>query len=208
MMEASMEPFARRIEREFKREMSQPHPLIGGPFRALSIADEMDACEGYLCAGMPANATDQGFRTVLVVEDEEPLRATVSDILRDYGFDVRAAATVGDARRLLASMPTIDILFSDVGLPDGSGLELAKWCREVRPHVRILLTSGSYRTTSVDEFLVLPKPYSFIALLRLLKQLSSRPAARPRPIDVSNSDASQALNFQDAKCGRPRRRME
>lgn len=180
-----MTALARRIE----REMSQFHPLVGGPFCALSITDEMDPCAGYPRSGMPANDADQGSRTVLVVEDDESLRVTVSDILRDSGFDVREVATVGDARRLLASIPTIDILFSDIRLPDGSGFELAKWCQEVRPHVWILLTSELDQTASAGAFLVLPKPYSFVTLLTLLKHLPSRPGARARPIEVSASDA-------------------
>jgi CheY-like chemotaxis protein len=132
-----------------------------------------------------SNDADNGSRTVLVVEDDELLRATVSEVLRSSRFDVREAATVGDATRLLASMPAIDILFSDIRLPDGSGFKLAKWCREVRPHLRIILTSGWYkRPTAAGEFLVLLKPYSFGTLLALLKQLSPRRSARLRPIEV------------------------
>ena len=108
-----------------------------------------------------------------MLEDEELLRVTVSDILRGSGFDIREAATVADAKRLLAKMPDIEVLFSDIRLPDGSGFELAKWCRDVRPHVRILLTSGSYHGP-IDGFSVLPKPYPVVTLLALLKQLLSR----------------------------------
>jgi CheY-like chemotaxis protein len=155
----------RRIERESKREMSQLCPLMG---ETDELNHSFDECAGYFSSGTPANDADKGSRTVLVVEDEEPLRATVSDILRSSRFDVREAATVGDATRLLASMPAIDILFSDIRLPDGNGFELAKWCRAVRPHVRILLTSGWYkRPTAAGEFLVLLKPYSFDTLVTL-----------------------------------------
>jgi CheY-like chemotaxis protein len=66
---------------------------------------------------MPANDAGKGFRTVLVVEDDESLRVTVSDILHCSGFDLREAATIGDATRRLASIPAIDILFSDIRFP-------------------------------------------------------------------------------------------
>jgi CheY-like chemotaxis protein len=169
MMEAQMWAHAREIAGEFERETSRPHPLMGGECHALSIADEMDhlpECAGYPRSGMPANDADTVSRTVLVAEDEGLFRATVLDVLRSSGFDVREAATVGDAKSLLASIPAIDILFSDVRLPDGSGFELAEWCREVRPHVRILLTSGFYqRPTAGRELSALEKPYSFITLL-------------------------------------------
>jgi CheY-like chemotaxis protein len=213
MMEAQMTAYARRTEREFTREVSWPHSLMAGTLRALAIADKMDHLleegAGYPRAGVPADDADNGSPTVLVVEDEELLRATVSDILRGSAFDVREAATVGVAKRLLIGTPTIDVLFSDVRLPDGSGLELAKWCREVRPRVRILLTSGYYQDPlAVDEFSVLPKPYPIATLLALLKQLPSQRDARSRPTEVNANGALRIINFQDAQCGRSRGRRE
>lgn len=120
MIEAQMTAHARRIEREFEHEMSRPRPLMRETFYALSIIDEIDhwpECSGDLRSGMLANDADKGFRTVLVVEDDELLRATVSDVLRGSGFDVREAAMVGEARQLLAGTPAIDILFGDVLSP-------------------------------------------------------------------------------------------
>jgi two-component system, response regulator PdtaR len=205
--------YARGIEREFTREASWPHLLMGGTLHAFAIADKMDhlldECAGYPRSGVPANDADNGSPIVLVVEDEELLRATVSDILRDSAFDVREVATVGAAKRLLVSTPAIDVLFSDIRLPDGSGLELAKWCREVRPHVRILLTSGYHQDpTAVDEFSVLPKPYPIVTLLALLKQLPPQRDAGPQPIDIDRLGAPRVVNFRNAKRGRSRGRRE
>jgi DNA-binding NtrC family response regulator len=164
------------------RRIGQSRPLMGE-------TDELNysfaECTGYFRSGTPANDADKCSATILVVEDDELLRVTVSDILRNSRFDVREAATVGDATRLLASMPDIDILFGDIRLPDGSGFELAKWCRQVRPRVRIILTSGWYkRPPAAGEFLVLLKPYRFATLLELLKQSSPRRGARSRLIEV------------------------
>ena len=188
-----MTAHARRTDREFRHEMSRPRPLTDEAFHALSTNEQTDhlpECSGDLRSAMPANDADKGFRTVLVVEDEECLRANVLDLLRSSGFDVREAATVGEARRQLADTTAIDILFGDIRLPDGNGFELARWCREVRPHVRILLTSAWYQSPSAaSEFSVLQKPYSSAALLALLEQLSSRRGARLLPIEVSASDA-------------------
>jgi DNA-binding NtrC family response regulator len=142
-------------------------------------------CTGHFRSGTPANDVDKCSATILVVEDDELLRVTVSDILRNSRFSVRETATVGDATRLLASTLAIDILFGDIRLPDGSGFELARWCREVRPHVRIILTSGWYkRPTAAGEFLVLLKPYRFATLLALLKQSPPRRGALSRLIEV------------------------
>jgi CheY-like chemotaxis protein len=202
-MEAQMTIHARRIE----REVSRPHHMIADTFHTLSIADEtdhlLDECGCYPPREVPANDADQCCRTVLVVEDDELLRPTVSDVLRGFGFDVAEAATVGDAKRRLALTPAVDILFADVRLPDGSGFELAEWCRAVRPRVRILLTSGFYQTpTPGGKFPVLQKPYSLMTLLSLLEQLSSLHSGRHRLTEVNTRGGVQVLNFQPAKRGR------
>jgi CheY-like chemotaxis protein len=180
-MEAQM-THVHRIERVSKRGISRCHPLIGETDESNYSFTE---CAGNSRSGTPANDADKSAATVLVVEDDELLRATVSDFLRNSRFDVREAATVGDATRLLASIPAIDILFGDIRLPDGSGFELAKWCRGVRPHVRVILTSGWYkRPPAAGQFLVLLKPYNFAILLALLKQSSPRPGPQSRLIEV------------------------
>jgi CheY-like chemotaxis protein len=207
MTEAQMTARARRIEREFNPEISRPHHLIGETFHALSIADEadhlLDECACYPRPEVPADDADQCCRTVLVVEDDEPLRVTVSDALRGFGFEVEEAATVGDAKRLLAIIPAIDVLFSDVRLPDGNGFELADWCRQVRPRAGVLLTSGFYQgPTARGEFSVLQKPYSFITLAVLLERLLSLRSVRHQPTEVIAKAALQVLNFRDAKRGR------
>jgi hypothetical protein len=76
-----MTAYARRIEHKFTCEMSWgAHPLIRA-IHALSSADEtnylLDECAGYRRSGMPANDTDKGSDTVLIVEDEELLRVTL-----------------------------------------------------------------------------------------------------------------------------------
>jgi DNA-binding response OmpR family regulator len=184
---------------------------MGETFDVLSNIEEMDhlpECSGGVRSGMLANDADS-FPTVLVVEDNQLLRATVLGVLRGSGFEVREAATVSEARRLLAGRPAINILFDDIRLPDGSGFELATWCRGVRHHVWILLTSAWYHSPSAaSEFSVLQKPYSSATLLALLEQLSSRRGARLQPINVSASGALQGVNFGDAKCARSHGRKE
>ena len=151
-----MTTHARQIEREFKHAISRLHHLLSETSHALSIADEtdhlLDECACYPRQEVPANDPDECCRAILVVEDDEPLRVTVSDALRGFGFDVEEAATVGGAKLLLAIIPAIDILFSDVRLPDGSGFELAEWCRQVRPNPSFATHADS------QEFWPLPSP--------------------------------------------------
>ncbi|HKP93192.1 MAG TPA: ATP-binding protein [Chthoniobacterales bacterium] len=66
---------------------------------------------------------------ILLVEDHEDTARVLGRILRNAGFDVSHAGTLADARAL-ASGRRFDLLVSDLGLPDGSGLELMKQLRE------------------------------------------------------------------------------
>ena len=68
---------------------------------------------------------------ILLVEDHEDTARVLGRILRNAGFDVSHAGTVTDARALAGARP-FDLLISDVGLPDGSGLDLMKALREAQ----------------------------------------------------------------------------
>jgi signal transduction histidine kinase/CheY-like chemotaxis protein len=68
---------------------------------------------------------------ILFVEDHEDTARVLGRILRNAGFDVSHAGTVAEARRLAANK-RFDLLISDLGLPDGSGLELMKALRDVQ----------------------------------------------------------------------------
>jgi two-component system repressor protein LuxO len=64
-------------------------------------------------------------RTVLIVEDTLPMAALYEEYLRDEDYDVAIAGTLAQARaRIAARVP--DAVVVDIGLPDGSGLELLK----------------------------------------------------------------------------------
>ncbi|HYJ05492.1 MAG TPA: ATP-binding protein, partial [Chthoniobacterales bacterium] len=68
---------------------------------------------------------------VLLVEDHLDTARVLGRILKNAGFDVSHAANVADARTLAAAR-RFDLLISDVGLPDGSGLELMKGLRDAQ----------------------------------------------------------------------------
>jgi PAS domain S-box-containing protein len=80
--------------------------------------------------------------TVLVVEDEDDVRAYSIECLQDLGFCVLESADGPSALRLLADHPEIRLLFTDVGLPDMNGRELADRARQLRPELPVLFTTG------------------------------------------------------------------
>ena len=81
--------------------------------------------------------------TVLVVEDEAGVRSLIVRVLRGAGFDVVEAGSVAEAIEVhCAHTGRIDLLLSDVVLPDRNGPELAAELRRMQPRLRILFMSG------------------------------------------------------------------
>ena len=80
--------------------------------------------------------------TILVVEDTVAVLNTVRTILQRANFTVLAASNADDAMRLAGSATIIDLLLSDVMMPDMSGPDLALKLKELRPEMRVILMSG------------------------------------------------------------------
>jgi len=107
--------------------------------------------------------------TVLVVEDEPTVRALAESIIEALGYMILSAANAREAIALLEQDEPIDILFTDINLPDGpdaiDGLELSRKAVELRPSLRVIYTTGGGRTDGmtalfVDDATFLPKPYT------------------------------------------------
>jgi CheY-like chemotaxis protein len=114
-------------------------------------------------------------RTILVVEDVVLVRLVVAEQLRQAGFEVIEARTADEAIRLLGAPVQIDLVFSDVHLPDSSldGFGLARWLTDKRPEVKVLLTSGQVPSPGPNGEDLLVKPYQYPALIERLRALLS-----------------------------------
>ncbi len=81
--------------------------------------------------------------TILLVEDERPVRSTVRRLLERHGYKVLEAANGQDALALVASRGAeIDLVLSDMVMPGMGGTELAGRVRSVAPKVPVLLMTG------------------------------------------------------------------
>ncbi len=105
-----------------------------------------------------------GQVTVLLVEDDEVIRATTAEMLQACGYVVVDAASAEDAATALQTVP-IDVLVTDVNLPGASGPAFAARARDLRPGVGIVFATGD--TAGVPPgagAVLLAKPYGADAL--------------------------------------------
>jgi DNA-binding NtrC family response regulator len=98
----------------------------------------------------PAKVPSRG--RVLVVEDEAYVRDSLTEILRERGYDVVEAGTVGDAVRVLAHAP-IDVVLTDFRLPGADGLALVKQIQSTSPDVPVVVLTGQGTIASAVECL-------------------------------------------------------
>ena len=122
-----------------------------------------------------------GHERILVVEDNEAVRVSTVELLREEGYQVLTAANADIAMQMLLEGVAVDLIFTDVVMP---GLikssDLAAWAKVQNPPVTVLFTSGHTRDIisrnhqlSPDTHL-LGKPYGPDALIRMIRTVLNR----------------------------------
>jgi CheY-like chemotaxis protein len=110
----------------------------------------------------PGAASSTGTETILLVEDEAVVRDLVCEILRESGYVVLSANSGADAMETTAEhIKPIDLLITDVVMPEMSGPELANILRRARGEMRVLYMSG-YTDDAVLVRQGLPENSAFI----------------------------------------------
>ena len=112
-----------------------------------------------------------GKETILVVEDDVDVRAYSVETLRELGYEVIEAQDGPSALRVLERQAEVDLLFTDVVLPNGlNGERLARDARVLRPQIKVLFTTGYSRNAIVHHgrldagVQLIAKPYSYADL--------------------------------------------
>ena len=122
----------------------------------------------------------RGDATILIVEDNELVLDVAVDIITELGYRILIAPDAGAALDIITRGKPIDLLFSDVVMPNKiNGIELAREARRLRPGLKVLLTTG-YPLLDGDtqagegEFLSIMKPYRRPELARRLREALGR----------------------------------
>ncbi len=124
----------------------------------------------------PASA--KGGNTILLVEDESALRASIADFLSEHGFTILQASDGLDALRVADSHPgLISVVLTDVVMPRLNGKELVDRLSAKRPDIKVLYMSG-YADERVGRHALLEngaaflqKPFTFSKLLAKIREL-------------------------------------
>ena len=139
-----------------------------------TLADEAEK------AALPLGTPDT---IVLVVEDEEPVRHMTVDALRELGYTVVQASDGNEALQHLQLQPRIDVMFTDIVMPDMTGRELVDQARKSRPDLKVLYTTGYTRNAVVHNGVLdrdvafLPKPFTLEQLAAKIRDVLAHAGA-------------------------------
>jgi two-component system cell cycle sensor histidine kinase/response regulator CckA len=164
---------------------SEPSPNPGTTFaiylprHAGGAADDKPASEEI----ERADPDLTGSATVLLVEDEDPVRLFTARALRNKGYRVIEAKSGEVALELMAGhSERIDVLITDAVMPVIDGPSLIKLVRDQRPDIRVICISGHtdealrQRIATAGDVLFLPKPFSLKQLALRVKEVTRNEA--------------------------------
>jgi two-component system, cell cycle sensor histidine kinase and response regulator CckA len=115
--------------------------------------------------------------SVLVVDDEEPVRKFVERVLRDAGYKTAMAGDGLEALEVAAKVDRLDILVTDVMMTQMAGSELARRLRQSQPTLKVLYLTGyadnlfKEKVTLWEDEAYLDKPCSIKSLLEAVSLL-------------------------------------
>lgn len=154
----------------------------------------------------PPSQEIRGTETILVAEDEEPLRLVAKDLLEELGYTVLLAAGGEEAVEMFANnRDRIDVLLFDVIMPRMGGIDAYEIIRSTDPNMPLLLMTGYSSETvqsrfieqkrSLEEFgaIVIQKPYDLDTLGQKIREVIKRSfnRANDQHLDLTGSLSTQ-----------------
>ena len=131
-----------------------------------------------------------GQETVLLVEDEDAVRSFAARALRMRGYTVLEASSGEDGLEVVRNHEGgIDLLITDVVMPNMDGPTLVRAARQLRPDMQIIFMSG-YPKGSIDEekaLHFLPKPFALKQLVAKVREVLSGEQPAPRSTTLNDT---------------------
>jgi signal transduction histidine kinase/ActR/RegA family two-component response regulator len=156
-------------------------PRMTGASRTESVPAAAPEASAQIPAARPGEV-------VLMVEDDDDVLASTLTLLRELGYSVLAARNGAEALAQLQANERIDILFTDVVLPQGmNGRKLAIEAAVLRPSLPVLFTTGYARNAIIhngqldSDVQFLAKPYTQLDIAQKLRAVLDAAAKAPPP---------------------------
>jgi len=140
----------------------------------------IDAASDEEAQSLNTQTTAQNGGSILLVDDTEAVRHIGKSILERAGYDVNVAANGSEAIAWLSEVHAVDLVITDVVMPDGSGSAVIAWLTRERPDIPVLVMSGYTEDEQVTrgvrtgEFPFLRKPFSADDLLLATRKVLRR----------------------------------
>jgi CheY-like chemotaxis protein/nitrogen-specific signal transduction histidine kinase len=189
VIDRALEPFftTKPVGKGTGLGLSQVYGFVkqsGGHLKIYSEPDQGTTVKIYLprlfAAEQPAGpprppppAVRGDRRVVLLVEDDERVRAFAEDALRELGYDVVSADSATDALARLARDQAVDLLLTDVVMPDLNGRQLAEQALKLKPGLPVLYMTGFTRNAVVHNGMLDPG-VNFMAKPFTVDQLAAK----------------------------------
>jgi len=154
-------------------------PNLGTTFKIyMPRVDEIQQLELPAISG---SDLPRGTETILVLEDQEQVREFAADMLKHLGYNVLAASNGNDALALCLTLPdSIDLLLTDVVMPNMSGPEFVERLRQLRPGFVVMYMSGyagsiiANRGAVSPGYALIQKPFTIDSLAREVRRALNR----------------------------------
>jgi two-component system cell cycle sensor histidine kinase/response regulator CckA len=130
--------------------------------------------EPWNVADNPAENKENGpasRKRILVVDDSASIRTILVQVLKLQGYDVLTATNSLEALQICIQDPgLIDVLVTDLQMPELSGEELIRRAKAGRPELRAICMTAAISATSLDEsVLLVPKPFTLREMISTVR---------------------------------------
>lgn len=115
-------------------------------------------------------------KRILVIDDDYEVRMTISENLRESGYEVLDASNGAVGIQLMDKIGFPEIVITDIIMPEKEGLETIMEIRQKNPEVKLIAISGGGRTTAGD-------------FLEMARKLGAH-ASFPKPVDMDKLEAT------------------
>ena len=152
-----------------------------GTVMKLYFPQAVEATEPIV-SGVLSPIAEEGSETILVAEDQQPLREVIVEYLTSKGYDVIGAADGAEAIQICrTTQKHFDVLITDLVMPGARGTEVAKLARRRFPSIEVIYMSGyndrELNPEEREDTVFLEKPFDLPTLTRLIRQLANRRSA-------------------------------